>query len=334
MRPKGKRYTRLLFFFSLLLVIIPEGWAQTAKLILAYTATSPYQAALIITKEAGFFRKNNLDVSLILTSGGSLGIQAMMGGDVAMALADGSTAVGSNLAGSDVVVIASLLNIFPYSLVSLPEIKRVDQLVGGKIAVSRFGSATDLGVRMALTKVGLNPEKDTALLQVGVQTARFVALQSRNVQATIITPPFTLTARKMGFNVLIDMAQLNIPFQLTALLAHKAYVKGNREVVMSVVKSLVEGIHFYKKEKEASMKIMGKYLQTDDREALEETYKEIALKVVPEKPYPTLAGIQTILDELAKKNPKAKAARPEDFVDSSFVKKLDEEKFFERLYKR
>ncbi len=142
------------------------------------------------------------------------------------------------------------------------------------------------------------------------------------------------SARKMGFNVLIDMAQLNIPFQLTALLAHKAYVKGNREVVMSVVKSLVEGIHFYKKEKEASMKIMGKYLQTDDREALEETYKEIALKVVPEKPYPTLAGIQTILDELAKKNPKAKAARPEDFVDSSFVKKLDEEKFFERLYKR
>ena len=330
----GKRLTRLLVSFCPLFVLIPNGWAQMTKLNLAYTATSPYQAALIITKEAGFFRKNNLDVSLILVTGGSLGIQAMMGGDVAMALADGSTAVGSNLAGSDVVIIASLLNTFPYSLVSLPEIKRVNQLVGGKIAVSRFGSATDLGVRMALTKVGLNPEKDTTLLQVGVQTARFTALQSRNVQATIITPPFTLTARKMGFNVLIDMAQLNIPFQLTALLATKAYIKAKREIVTSVVKALVEGIHFYKNEKGASIRIMGKYLKTDDREILEETYKEIALKVVPEKPYPTLAGIQTILDELAKKNPKARAARPEDFVDSSFVKKLDEEKLIDHLYKR
>ncbi len=330
---KARLYGALM---ALLLVMIvwDSSEAQITKLNLAYTATSPYQAVLIIAKEAGFFRKNNLDPSLIFTAGGSLGIQAMLGGDVSMVVADGSTAVASNLAGSDVLIIASFLNTFPYSLVSLPEIKRVEQLRGGKIAVSRFGSATDLGVRMALAKVGLNAEKDVALLQIGAQTARFVALQSKNVQATIITPPFTLTARKLGYNTLIDMAQLNIPFQLTALVATRAYIKSQREVVTAVVRSLVEGIHFYKKEKEASIKIMGKYLQTSDREALEETYQQIALKVVPDKPYPTLPGIQTILDELATKNPKAKSSRPEDFVDSSFVQRLDREGFIDRLYKR
>ncbi len=329
-----KKITGVFLFLWLLSFPGPHIGAQMTKLNLAYTATSPYQAVLIITKEAGFFRKNNLDVSLIFTAGGSLGIQSMLGGDVALTLADGSASVAASLAGVDVMIIASFLNTFPYSLVSQPEIKKVEQLVGGKIAVSRFGSATDLGVRMALARVGLNPEKDVTLLQIGAQTARFVALQSKNVQATIITPPFTLTARKAGFNTLIDMAQLNIPYQLTGLLATKSYIKTHRETVMTLVRSLVEGIHFYKRDKEASIKIMAKYLQTNDREALDETYNQIALKIVPEKPYPTLAGIKTILDELAVKNPKAKAARPEDFADSSFIKKLDEEGFIDRLYKR
>ncbi len=321
-------------FLSLCFMLSNDVEAQLTKLNIAYTATSPYQAALIITKDAGFFRKNNLDVSFIFTAGGSLGIQSMLGGDVALTMADGSASVSAALSGVDVVVIASLLNTFPYSLVSLPEIKKVNQLIGGKVAVSRFGSATDLGVRMALAKVGLNPDKDVTLLQIGAQTARFAALQSKSVQATIITPPFTLTTRKMGFNTLIDMAQLNIPYQLTALLASKSYLRTHRDVVMAVIRSLVEGIHFYKTEKEPSIKIMGKYLGITDREALEETYREVALKTVPEKPYPTLPGIQTILDELAKKEPKAKSARPEEFVDSSFVKTLDEEGFIDRLYQR
>lgn len=308
--------------------------AQLRKINIAYTATSPYQAVLIVAQEVGLFKKHNLDPTLVFTTGGSLGIQAMIGGDVAMTLSDGSSSVLSKLAGVDILVIASLLNTFPYSLISLPEIKKVDQLKGAKIAVSRFGSATDLSVKMALAKVGLNAEKDVTLLQIGAQTARYVALQSRNVQATIITPPFTLTARKAGMQTLIDMAELNIPFQLTALLALRPYLKNNPEMVLAVIRTLSEAIHFYKREKETTIKILGKYLKTDDREALEETHREIAVKSMPEKPYPTLPGIKTILDETALRNPKAKGLKPEDFVDSSFVKKVDDEGLFARLYKR
>jgi NitT/TauT family transport system substrate-binding protein len=328
--------SRLLSFAVAVFVLafVHPAAAQLRKLNIAYTATSPYQAPVIIAREAGFFKKHGLDVSLILTPGGSLGFQAMMGGDVAMVLADGSAAVSSSVAGADVVIVASLLNTFPYSLISLPEIKKVDQLIGGKVAISRFGSATDVSVKMALSKVGLNPEKDVTILQIGTQTARVAALQSKNVQATIITPPFTLTARKMGYNTLIDMAQMNIPFELTALLTRRSYIKAQRENVAAVIEAVAEAIHFYKREKEPSIKIISKYLQTTDREALEETYREIALKVVPEKPYPTLPGIQTIIDELAQKNPKLKTAKPEDFVDISFIKRLDDERFFDRLYQR
>ena len=100
-----------------------------------------------------------------------------------------------------------------------------------------------------------------------------------------------------------------------------------------MVAALSEAVNFYKREKEPVLKILSKYLDTNDREALEETYREIALKTMPEKPYPTLPGIQTILDELAPKNPKAKTARPEDFVDMRFIKELDESGFIDNLYK-
>ena len=325
---------RLILAGLSLLTLAAPATAQLRKLNIAYTATSPYQAALIIAKETGIFKKHGLDPQLILTPGGSLGFQAMMGGDVAMVMADGSAAVTSNLAGADVVIIASLLNTFPYSLISIPEVKKVNQLVGGKVAISRFGSATDVSVRMSLAKVGLNPDKDVTILQIGTQTTRFAALQSKQVQATIITPPFTLTARKLGYNTLIDMGQLNIPFELTALLTRRSYIKAQRDTVVATVEALSEAVHFYKREKEPVIKILSRYLQTNDREALEETYREIALKTLPEKLYPTLPGIQTILDELALKNPKAKTARPEDFIDMSFVKKLDDEGFYDRLYKR
>lgn len=328
---------RHILSFALLLLLLqsaPATYAQLRKINIAYTATSPYQAVLIVAKEAGIFKKHNLDPSLVFTTGGSMGIQAMLGGDVAMTLSDGSSSVVSKIAGVDILVIASLLNTFPYSLISLPEIKNVNQLRGGKIAVSRFGSATDLSVKMALAKVGLNAEKDVTLLQIGVQTARYAALQSKNVQATIITPPFTLTARKAGMNTLIDMAELNIPFQLTGLLALRPYLKSHPDMVLSVIRVLSEAIHFYKREKEATLQILGKYLRTTDREALEETHREIAIKSLPEKPYPTLAGIKTILDETALRNPKVKGMRPEDFVDSSFVKRLDDEGLYDKLYKK
>jgi NitT/TauT family transport system substrate-binding protein len=308
---------RIVLTLVLLLSLASAARAQLRKINIAYTATSPYQAVLIIAKEAGLFQKHGLDPQLILTPGGSLGFQAMMGGDVAMVMADGSAAVTSSLAGADVVIVASLLNTFPYSLISIPEVKKVDQLIGGKVAISRFGSATDVSVRMSLAKVGLNPDKDVTILQIGTQTTRFAALQTKQVQATIITPPFTLTARKQGYNTLIDMAQLNIPFELTAFLTRRSFIKAQRETVAQSVAALSEAVHFYKREKEPSIKILSRYLQTSDRDALEETYREVALKTLPEKPYATLPGIQVIIDEIAQKNPKAKTARPEDFVDMS-----------------
>ena len=193
----------------------------------------------------------------------------MVSGDVAINVSDGAASVGAKLSGIDNVMFASFLNTFPYSLISIPEIKQVSQLKGTSVAVSRFGSATDLGVRMALGRLGLNADKDVTMLQIGAQTARFTALQAKQVQSTIITPPFTLTARKLGFNTLIDMAQLNIPYQLTVLTAMRSYIKEHPDTIQAVVAAVSEGIHYYKTEKAATLKADCKRPKHDARDFMD-----------------------------------------------------------------
>src|SRR5688572_25367802 len=147
------------------------------KLIIAYSAISPFQVIAKVAEDSGIFNKNGLDTKLVFIEGGSRGAQALLAGEVPFVVADGSSAVTSRLAGADTVIILGLVNTFPYTLISVPEIKDVAQLRGKKVAISRFGSATDVATRVALRKVGLNADRDVTILQIGAQNARFAALK-------------------------------------------------------------------------------------------------------------------------------------------------------------
>jgi LysM repeat protein len=149
----------------------------------------------------------------------------------------------------------------------------------------------------------------------------------------MIAVPLTLTAKKMGFNILADLQMLGLEYQYTAMATTRELIKSRPDLVRNVVKASVEAIHYLKTHRKEAIEILRRYMKTDDTEALVETYEAIALSLVPERPYPTLRGIQVILQELGAKDPKAKAARPEQFVDMSFVKELDAAGFIDRLYK-
>jgi hypothetical protein len=188
-------------------------------------------------------------------------------------------------------------------------------------------------MRYALDKYGLEAGKDVSLVEIGSQPARFAALQSGKIQGVMIAVPLTLTAKKMGFNILADLQMLGLEYQYTAMATTRELIKSRPDLVRNVVKASVEAIHYLKTHRKEAIEILRKYMKTDDTEALVETYEAIALSLVPERPYPTLRGIQVILQELGAKDPKAKAARPEQFVDMSFVKDLDAAGFIDRLYK-
>src|SRR5262249_39013081 len=145
--------------------------------------------------------------------------------------------------------------------------------------------------------------------------------------------PLTLRAKKLGFHALADLQMLGLEYQHTALVTSRALIKSKPQVVRSALKAMVEAIHYYKTQRADALAVLGKYLKDNSTDALEETYEGIGLALIPEKPYPTLRGIQIMLSEMSAKDPKAQRARPEEFVDMSFIKELDGSGYIDRLYK-
>ena len=310
----------------------PAG-SRLEKVRIAYSAISGSQLVGWIANDAGFFRKNGLDVEFIFIEGGPRALQSLAGGELQFAVVAGAPVLQSNLRGSSVVLVAGFLNTLDYQFVVDRTITRPDQLKGKAVAVSQPGSSSDFAMRYALDKYGLEAGKDVSLVEIGSQPARFAALQSGKIQGVMIAVPLTLTAKKMGFNILADLQMLGLEYQYTAMATTRELIKSRPDLVRNVVKASVEAIHYLKTHRKEAIEILRRYMKTDDTEALVETYEAIALSLVPERPYPTLRGIQVILQELGAKDPKAKAARPEQFVDMSFVKELDAAGFIDRLYK-
>ena len=303
------------------------------KITIGYSSISPASSPAWFAYEGGFFRKYGLDAQLIFIESGSRMVQTLVSGDVVAAQVGGAPVIQSNLQGSGVVIIAGLLNTMDYKFVVSRDITRPDQLKGKTVAVSRVGSSSDFATRYTLEKYGLVPDKDVAILQIGSQPARFSALESGRIHGVMIAIPLTARAAKLGLNILADLQMLGLEYQHTSLAVSQNMIKTQPDLVRNVLKSFVEGIHYAKTHRKEALAILAKYLKTDDADALQEAYESELQALIPEKPYPTLKGIQTILREMGAKDANARSARPEQFVDNSFMKELDSSGFIDRLYK-
>jgi NitT/TauT family transport system substrate-binding protein len=328
----------LVIFFSAIVVTAnakaAENSAQPAleKLTIAYSAMSGTMAPLWITQERGFFRKYGLDVQLVFIESGSTTVQSLVAKEVVFAQMAGAGVLQSRLRGSDVVMIAGFLNTMDYQLMVEKGITRPDQLKGKTLAVSRFGSSSDFATRYALDKFGLVPERDVTILEIGSQPARFAALEAGKIQAAMVAVPLTLKAKALGFHTLADLQMLGLEYQHTGLATTQALIKSRPDLVRNVLKAFVEGIHYYKTHRDESLAILAKYMKIPDRAVLAEVYEHFGLALTPQKPYPTLRGIGIMLQELAAKDPKVRAAKPDEFANVSFVKELDTSGFIDRLY--
>ncbi|MGE5818356.1 MAG: ABC transporter substrate-binding protein [Deltaproteobacteria bacterium] len=303
------------------------------KVVIAYSGISPSQAPVWIAYESGMFRKYGLDAQLIFIESGSTTVQTLLSGDVVAAQVAGTSVLQSNLHGSGVVMIAGFLNTMDYKFIVARDITRPDQLKGKVVAVSRVGSSSDFATRYALEKYGLTPDRDVAIVQIGSQPARFSALESGKIHGAMVAIPLTAKASKMGLNTLADLQMLGLEYQHTGLAVSQSQIKSRPELVRNVLKAFVEGIHYMKTHRKEALAIMAKYLKTDDPDALQEAYESIGQALIPETPYPTTKGIQIMLREMGAKDASARTARPERFVDLSFIKELDSSGFISRLYK-
>src|SRR4026207_653303 len=209
--------------------IIAAAGAPLENLTIGWSAIAGSQAPFWITKEAGLFEKNGLDVIMIDLDGGSRATQAMMSGDPPIAQVGGNAPVVAKLRGADITLIAGLLNVLAYSMVVSPEIKKPEDLKGKKLSVSRFGSNSDYATRKILLKWGLKPDIDVAVLQIpGGQPARMAAIQSKVVPGMVAQPPVTSLARKFNLNIIAEPEDFGGAYPTTPVASRTSYITVNR----------------------------------------------------------------------------------------------------------
>ncbi len=314
----------------------PFAQAQLTKLNVGYSAVSADQLPAWVAKETGLFAKNGLDVQLIFFTGGTTAILALVSGDVPVTQVSGPGLVNSALAGSDAVFVAAGITSLNYVLMGKPGVKSAEQLKGGSVAISRFGSATDSIARFALKKIGLTPGKDVTIVQVGTGPDRLNAALTGKVTAAVINPPSSFLAAKQGLAVIADVAQMGLVFQHTGAATTRKFIREHPDTVRRYVRAHVEAVHRMWTDKEGTVRVLGKYMGTNvDHEILEKSRENVMTEAFyPKKQYPSLEGLKTVIDEIAERDPRAKTAKPEQFVDFTFIKELDQSGFIDGLYKK
>jgi ABC-type nitrate/sulfonate/bicarbonate transport system substrate-binding protein len=327
------KISRTLFIGLLLGLSNPAGGQdKLVKFRFVHLEANGSQAVPFIAKEARVFEKNGLDVEIIRIGGGSRVIQAMLAGEIRVAHASSPGVVEANLAGADLVVIGSTVNVATFRMMAAPTIKTYGDLKGKKIAISRCGGQTDALTRYLLDRWKLEPSKDVTLLQIGGGAETAAAMVSKAVDAGLVNPPLHLNLADAGFRTLANLGEMGVPYTSGSIVTTRSYIKTNTDLLRRVMRSLIEGIKIYKTDREFSLKALEKYTRNKDQKILTALWEEFGNGVIQRAPYADPAGLKFVLQEVAMRRPEASKMNVDDLIDNRFVKEFDDSGFIKALY--
>ena len=300
------------------------------SVVIAYPTTSSQFAPLWFTRDVGIYEKYGIDAKLVFIQGGSVLLQAMVAGQAQASqngVAETATAI---LRGGDVRMLGVTAKIFPYSLIAAKNIKSAKDLVGGRLAINRIGDVSAYGSQLALRKLGLNPEKDVTMLQIGGSPQRLAALQSGSVQAAAMDFMSALRLAKLGFPVLV---QLNLNYPYLGPVVSGKFLRETPAFAEAFIKSYVEGIARFKRNRDEGVKALARYMKSNETDVLSKAYDFIANDFYAESLEPDAKGFQDLMDEISDREPLAKKATISQVFDLTIARKLEKEGFFKSVFK-
>jgi len=324
---------RKLLAFQCILVAIfilaPAALAE--KLVIAWTAVSAFNSPFWIMSDAGLYKEEGLDVDTMYIASSPIAAKATLAGEIVISAQNSQVIADSGLQGADLVAIGAAVNIVPFYIMAAPEIKSVSDLKGKTIGVSRFGAATDFGMRMFLAKHGLAAHRDVAFIQIGGMPEIAAALSKKIIAAAPMSYPMVYVAEQGGAKVLANLAKDEIPFVHLTLTTTKRFLRDKRPQAKAFLRAYGKAMHFFYNRQPESLAIFAKYTKIKDQKMLEGSLK-YGYEFMEKVPFVKRAGFQVTLDEIARTNSKAKQARPEQFFDNSIIQELVDEGFFARLW--
>lgn len=321
----------VIFIGTALILTCGQAAAQE-RVRIAWAGESPANSPIWVVQEKGLLKKNGLTGEVIRISNSPTALQALLAGELDVIVTSVTTLVSSRIAGADIVMILGMVPTFVDHIITLQSTTRPEQLKGKTGGVNRLGSTSDLGLRLALRRLGVDPEKDVKIITAGGNTERLAALSKGLTQFTIMPEPFVREAEKLGFRDLLDIGSLKIPFWWNAVLTKETIAKAKRPMLLRFSRAMVEAVHSIKTEKESTKAIFSKNLRLTDPEGLERAYRAYTA-VFPDNLMPTPDGVKTMLDDLVPRDARAVGANPNAFVDQSFIRELESSGFIKQLYR-
>jgi ABC-type nitrate/sulfonate/bicarbonate transport system substrate-binding protein len=329
-----KSTARIICRFFLLIVVAligaGEARAQSRKMIVGQAGVNPGAGLFSIAVNQGFYKKHGLEVEIIKTNT-TAAVQAMLAGKMHMATGAGAAAfVTATLEGAPpFVLVGSWVNVFPYKIMAHKGIKKIEDLKGktGHVGAP-FGTIPDTALRFALNRLKIDSEKDVKLVQHSNADPASIlaAMEKGEVQFGILAPPFDLIAERRGYEMLLALPGLGIPWQQNGEITPVSYLKSNRDNVVRLMRATAEASKFYFDQKDKTIEIMTEYLgrPRDETEYAYNQYK----RWVDKSHRPQAETIKTTLEAIKKNTPKAATANPVSFIDTSIVDQLVKEGYY------
>jgi ABC-type nitrate/sulfonate/bicarbonate transport system substrate-binding protein len=296
----------------------------------AYTTLAASASPWWVAQDGGYFREQGLDVDLKFVDGGAVLLAALQNGEIDVTFSGGAALVLGYLQGLETVVIGSTANKVEGVLFVQPEIQQVEDMRGKVVAVNTLRSISDVVARLALRRVGLQPDVDVTIRATGGQPQMLAALETRGADGAMLNRPLVFEARKLGYRELLDASEMAIPFLSQAVGSTRKTLRERPELGEPYLRGLAQAMSRMRNDRELTMEVVAKYTKLDDREALEGTVDFVRTTLAMD-PYPEPAALQTIID--AEEHPGARGLRPEDVTDYRFAEQLRRSGFLEQLPK-
>jgi NitT/TauT family transport system substrate-binding protein len=307
--------------------------AELEKLNICYSSIAATSVTTWVPQEAGIYKKYGLDVNIIYVAGAQA-ITTLISGDTQIVQGSGAAAALSRLSGSDLTVIGTTINVIPMSLVTTPDITTAQDLKGKTYGVSRFGSLTDLGLKRAVSELGLDPEKDIKMIQTGGVPENLLFMQQGVIKGALISSPTLEKAKELGYREFMNLANLKYRYPGTALVTTDSFIRNRPQTVNRFLKATLEGIKYAKANPDFTVRILGKYTRNTDTKLLMSAFKSYVLGYIRDIPNVTLAEMEAVLEDIATRNPKARGVNPRQFYDPAPLEQLAKEGFIKELYPR
>jgi NitT/TauT family transport system substrate-binding protein len=299
------------------------------------SSVSPINGSIWVAEERGLFKKHGIDPEVILVGGASAaGVGSLIAGDIQFLSGGGGAVINAALNGADVVMIASVVNKGIQRVMARSELKSPEDLRGKKVGVTRFGASSHMVLQMMLRQWRMGPA-DIQIIQVGSSPAMMASLEKGGIDAAVLTEPTFFFAEDQGYRVLADLANMEIYYLHSMLDSSRGYLRSHRDLALRFVKAYVEGIAFFKRNRNEAIEVLKKKMRTTPGQLkyLERSHALYSSGYFENAPYPSLQGVRTVLEFLAKDNPRAANADPKAFIDGSLVKELDDNGFIASLYR-